>query len=90
MEKTKFYELSQNNTGGSFDVDETLCHRLIIEADTYEEAVAKAEDLGCYWDEGLNFYPYWRRGYKNPLKKISFQKVREYRTWKYNRKTQWK
>ena len=50
MEKTKFYELSQNNSGGSFDVDENLCHRLIIEADTYEEAVAKAEDLGCYWD----------------------------------------
>ena len=43
-----------------------------------------------YWDEGLNFYPYWRRGYKNPLKRISFQKVREYRTWKYNRITQWK
>lgn len=43
-----------------------------------------------YWDEGLNFYPHWRRGYKNPLKKISFQKVREYRTWKYSRRTQWK
>ena len=43
-----------------------------------------------YWDEGYNFYPYWRRGYKNPNKKIPCQKVREYRTWKYNRKTQWK
>lgn len=55
MEKTKFYDLSQNNSGGSFDVNETLCHRLFIEADTYEEAVSKAESLGCYWngvDEG--------------------------------------
>jgi hypothetical protein len=43
-----------------------------------------------YWDEGYNFYPRWRRGYKNPTKTIPIFKVREYRTWKYNRKTQWK
>jgi hypothetical protein len=43
-----------------------------------------------YWDEGYNFYPYWRRGYKNSNKRISIFKVREYKTWKYNRKTQWK
>ena len=30
--KTKFYEFNQNNSGGSFDVDENVCHRVIIEA----------------------------------------------------------
>ena len=47
---SKFYELSQNNSGGSFDVNETLCHRLIIEAESEKEAISIAEDLGCYWD----------------------------------------
>lgn len=48
--KSKFYEFSQNNSGGSFDVDENVCHRLFIEADSEKEAIRKAEDLGCYWD----------------------------------------
>lgn len=54
---SKFFEFSQNNSGGSFTVDEKLCHRLFIEADSYEEAVDKAENLGCYWngvDEGMD------------------------------------
>ena len=45
-----FYEFRQNNSGGYFDVDENLCHRLYIEADTQSEAISKAEELGCYWD----------------------------------------
>lgn len=45
-----FYIFNQNNTGGHFDVDENLCHRLYIEADTKSEAISKAEKLGCYWD----------------------------------------
>ena len=45
-----FYEFNQNNSGGYFDVDENLCHRLYIEADTQSEAISKAEELGCYWD----------------------------------------
>lgn len=45
-----FYEFDQNNSGGYFDVDENLCHKLIIEAENFEEAVQKAESLGCYWD----------------------------------------
>lgn len=45
-----FYEFSQNNSGGSFDVNDKLCHVMIIEADTEAEAVNKAEELGCYWD----------------------------------------
>jgi len=55
--ETKFYEISQNNTGGSFVTDDKLCHRLFIEAESEEEAISKAEDLGCYWngvDEGMD------------------------------------
>lgn len=47
---SKFYEISQNNSGGSFDVDDKVCHRLIIEANSEKEAESIAEDLGCYWD----------------------------------------
>lgn len=53
--ETKFFEFSQNNTGGSFVTDDKLCHRLFIEAESAKEAISKAEDLGCYWngvDEG--------------------------------------
>lgn len=45
-----FYEFSQNNSGGSFHVDDKVCHRLFIEADNKCGAVDKAEELGCYWD----------------------------------------
>ena len=45
-----FYQFDQNNSYGVFDVTETLCHRLFIEADNQEEAIEKAEELGCYWD----------------------------------------
>jgi len=44
----------------------------------------------AYWDDGLAQYPNWRKGYKNPCKRIFYQQVREYRTWKYNRQTKWK
>lgn len=55
--KTKFFEISQNNSGGSFDVDSKVCHRLFIEAESEKEANLIAEDLGCYWngvDEGYD------------------------------------
>jgi hypothetical protein len=45
-----FYKFQQNNSGGSFDVNDKLCHVMIIEADTEAEAVNKAEEFGCYWD----------------------------------------
>ena len=51
----KFYEISQNNSGGSFITNDKLCHRLFIEANSSAEADSIAEDLGCYWngvDEG--------------------------------------
>ena len=43
-----------------------------------------------YWDEGINMYPRYRRGFKNSGKQLEHYQVRQYRTWKYNRKTQWK
>lgn len=46
----KWFEFSQNNSGGSFIVDDKVCHRLFIEAESFDKAVAKAEELGCYWD----------------------------------------
>ncbi len=52
-----FYEFDQNNSYGRFDVDENVCHRLFIEANSLEEATDKAESLGCYWngvDEGID------------------------------------
>lgn len=46
----KWYKFEQNNSGGSFDVDDKVCHRLFIEAKSFNDAVKKAEELGCYWD----------------------------------------
>lgn len=47
--KNKFYEFSQNNSGGRFVADEKLCHRLFIEASSIEEAIRIAEGLGVYF-----------------------------------------
>lgn len=43
-----------------------------------------------WWDEGISFYPKWRPGKKNPNKTLMSYQVRMYRSWKHNRKTQWK
>lgn len=45
-----WYEICQNNSGGSFTVNDKVCHRLYIEAVDLLEAKYKAERLGCYWD----------------------------------------
>lgn len=45
-----FYQWDQNNSGGSFDVNDKLCHRVVIEADTYKEAEKKALDMGIYYN----------------------------------------
>lgn len=48
-------------------------------------------DLEPYWDEGLKFYPTRYKGYgNNKKKKILMYQVRMYKTWKHNRKNQWK
>ena len=38
--KTKFYEFSQNNSGGFFDVNDKVCHRVVIEAKNEKEAIS--------------------------------------------------
>ncbi|KRT89348.1 MULTISPECIES: DUF7296 family protein [Bacillus] len=52
-----FYEYTQNNSGGSFITNDKLCHRIFIEANSYEEADTIAEGLGVYWNgvsEGID------------------------------------
>lgn len=46
----KFYEYTQNNSGGALHYDDKICHRLFIEADTVDEANEKALELGVYFD----------------------------------------
>lgn len=52
-----FYEFTQNNSGGHFDVDDKVCHRVFIEADSFEQALLKADNIGIYFngcDEGID------------------------------------
>lgn len=46
----KLYEFSQNNSGGFFEVDDFVCHRVIIEAENAEEANKIALNMGIYFD----------------------------------------
>ena len=50
MSNLNWYLFDQNNSGGSFIVNDKVCHRLFIEAESFDDAVEKAEELGCYWD----------------------------------------
>lgn len=40
-----FYLFDQNNSGGTFDVDKNVAHRVVIEAETEEDAVKKFQPL---------------------------------------------
>ena len=74
----KFYEYSQNNNGGKFDVGEYVCARMLIEAESEDKANTTAEDLGCYWDgvrDGIDcpccgdrWYNAWNQGISFPYK----------------------
>ena len=46
----KLYEFTQNNSGGYFEVDDKVCHRVFIEADNAMEANEIAQELGIYFD----------------------------------------
>lgn len=48
--KTEFYNFSQNNSGGSFTVNDKLCNNVVIEATSAEEANDIAENLGIYFN----------------------------------------
>jgi hypothetical protein len=47
---SNFYEFNQNNSGGNFVTTDKLCHRVVIQADSYDEARTKALDMGIYFD----------------------------------------
>lgn len=54
-----FYNFKQNNSGGGFDFDEEagITHWVIVEAETEEEAIDRAEKIGLYWngcDDGMD------------------------------------
>jgi hypothetical protein len=53
--------------------------------------VTQDQFLDPYWDEGIKFYPQYHMGFGQKKKRrlMMFQ-VRMFRTWKHNRKTQWK
>lgn len=45
-----YFLFDQNNTGGTWRIDEKVSEYVIIEADTPEEADKIAEDIGIYFD----------------------------------------
>ena len=47
-----FYTYNQNNSGGSFDFNESrgITHFVIVEADSAADADRRAEDIGLYFD----------------------------------------
>jgi hypothetical protein len=52
-----FYQFNQNNTGGSFDVNDKVCHRLLIEAKSEKQSIKIAKKLGVYFngcDKGID------------------------------------
>jgi len=85
----KFFEFSQNNSGGSFEVNDKLCYRLFIEADSRKDAIYMAEEMGVYFngvDDGIDCPCCGNRWYtpddiKFPLKyseKKEFHNIEEY------------
>lgn len=47
-------------------------------------------DPDPYWDEGLMFYPRRNRGTHHCDPQLLAYQVRMYKTWKHNRRHQWK
>jgi hypothetical protein len=47
-------------------------------------------DYPPYWDEGISFYPRKNRGTNYAYPKLYSYQIRMYRTWKHNRRKQWK
>lgn len=45
-----WYEFSQNNSGGIFQIDDSVSVYVLIQATSYVEANNKAEDIGIYFD----------------------------------------
>lgn len=90
----KFYHFSQNNTGGSFRLDDNVGEDVIIAAISPEDANARAEEIGIYFDGAHDDGPdcpccgdRWSRQYGNSdateTPKIYDQSVEEYLSGKY-------
>jgi hypothetical protein len=72
-----FFHFNQNNSGGSFDIDENVAHHVIIEARNANEANRKAASIGIYFDgvdDGMDceccgdrWYSAWGEGEAEPL-----------------------
>jgi hypothetical protein len=55
--ESKFYTFRQNNSGGSFDQDDNVSLYVIVEAINADQASARAQDAGLYFDgcrEGID------------------------------------
>lgn len=50
--KNRYFEFRQNNSGGSFDINDAqgIGPRVWIEAVNLQNAILRAEGLGLYWD----------------------------------------
>jgi hypothetical protein len=46
----KFFHYSQNNSGGSFNIDDSVAHHVIIQAVSAQHADQIAIDIGIYFD----------------------------------------
>lgn len=48
----RFYEFRQNNSGGSFEIDERagISVLVIVEAENLSDAIDRAENIGLYFD----------------------------------------
>ena len=58
-----WYCFEQNNSGGSFVVDDKVCNSLFIEAESFDDAVKKAKriSVGKYEPDATRRYEYARR-----------------------------
>lgn len=72
-----FYHYDQNNSGGSFDIDDNVTLNVIIEAENAMEADMIAERIGIYFNGveddmdceccGDRWTPQWKDGTDVPL-----------------------
>ena len=46
----RYFHFSQNNSGGSFDINDTVAHHVFIQAKSSGEANRLAQDVGIYFD----------------------------------------
>ena len=49
-EAPRYFHFSQNNSGGSFDINERVAHHVIIQAHSADEANSLAVKVGIYFD----------------------------------------